>query len=195
MPITPPPIIERLPTMPISEMMVLWRNCIGYLSDIRMEDRWEKSKLVIKAIEDEWRDRGRQILNPDEYFDWPSTNAPAGHGSVDTDDWSEEGILSFMGYRVGETNGESTNIRHEILAHIFEHQLPPAFPSDYMKEWGDPSTVIRLKKIAESIAAFTRNAKRRVSPPLRAIDDWEKDLKFLYEKYYVDKFHFEWPST
>jgi len=192
---TPPPIIKRLPAMTIPDMLKLWRNCIGYLSDNKMKERWAKSELVIKAIEDEWEDRGRRMLNPDEYFVWPSTNAPVGHGHVDTDEWPEKGLLNIMGYHVGDTNGEPLEIRHKILSYVFEHEVPPAFPLEYMKQWGEPNTAIRLEKIAKSISSFDRNAKRRKSPPLSAIDQWEKDLTFLYETYYVGKFRFGWPGT
>lgn len=54
---------------------------------------------------------------------------------------------------------------------------------------------MRLKKMAESIAAFARNAKRKRTSVLDdAVVDWEADLRFLFETYYVGKFRFEWPS-
>ena len=54
----------------------------------------------------------------------------------------------------------------------------------------------RLKKMAETIAALARNAKRRNNASLdQAIRDWEHDLSFLYHTYYVGHFGFGWPST
>ena len=50
--------------------------------------------------------------------------------------------------------------------------------------------------MAESIAAFARNAKRRRQINLNdAIGEWEADLEFLYEEYYVGHFHFAWPAS
>jgi hypothetical protein len=49
--------------------------------------------------------------------------------------------------------------------------------------------------MAETIASFVRNAKRRRDAHMgSAIKDWEADLEFLYFGYYVDRFHFAWPS-
>jgi hypothetical protein len=101
-----------------------------------------------------------------------------------------------MEYRVGSTNGASTRIRRALLAEIFTGHLPPVFPSDYLNEWGQPGTAARLQKMAETIAAFTRNAKRKRTVGMGdAIRDWEDDLRFLYESYYVRHFHFAWPSN
>jgi hypothetical protein len=46
------------------------------------------------------------------------------------------------------------------------------------------------------LAALIRNATRRDAMLLeRGINDWERDLHFLRDKYYVDFFHFGWPAT
>jgi hypothetical protein len=60
----------------------------------------------------------------------------------------------------------------------------------------EPRTAQRLYKLANTLAALIRNAKRRDAVSMeRAINDWERDLLFLYAKYYVDFFHFGWPAT
>jgi hypothetical protein len=59
-----------------------------------------------------------------------------------------------------------------------------------------PSTARRLQKLANTLASLARNAKRRRTASLdRAIHEWEQDLGFLYEKYYVGLFGFGWPAT
>ena len=104
--------------------------------------------------------------------------------------------MQYLDYRVGRTNGEAAPTRHAILGRVFEGALPPVFPVDYMASWGKPATVQRLQKMAESLAAFTRNAKRRHDERMDdAIKHWEADLQFLYDKYYVGRFHFGWPDT
>jgi hypothetical protein len=61
---------------------------------------------------------------------------------------------------------------------------------------GVPRTTQRLKKLANTLAALTRNAKRHDAPSYaKAIHEWENDLLFLYEKYYIRHFSFEWPSA
>jgi hypothetical protein len=64
-----------------------------------------------------------------------------------------------------------------------------------MGSWALPASAHRLKKLADALASFTRNAKRRNNPALdSAIADWEHDLEYLYYRYYVGKFGFAWPS-
>jgi hypothetical protein len=67
---------------------------------------------------------------------------------------------------------------------------------EYLNEWGEPKTARRLQKLAESIAAFTRNAKRRNEKNFsKAIQDWEADLAYLKKTYYDNRFSFRWPRT
>ena len=76
----------------------------------------------------------------------PSTEAPGGRGTLDTRGWLQEGLLAFMDYRVGSTNGAPTRTRRALLAAIFTGHLPPVFPPDYLDEWGQPGSAVRLKK-------------------------------------------------
>lgn len=104
-------------------------------------------------------------------------------------------MLAFLGYRVGLTKGLSERSRVQILDVAFGSPLPPINGPDYMREWGTPKSAARLKKLADSLAAFARNAKRNSSTSLEsAIADWEHDLEYLYYQYYVGKFRFAWPS-
>jgi hypothetical protein len=67
--------------------------------------------------------------------------------------------------------------------------------SIYMAEWGTPSSATQRRKMEESIAAFTRNAKRRAFPKLAVtITEWEGDLEYLRKVYYVGRYDFNWPN-
>ena len=102
----------------------------------------------------------------------------------------------FLGYHVGETNPAPPNVRWRILEYAFECHLPLLDGPTYYLEWGTPLTAQRLKKMANTLAALTRNAKRRDTMSYaKAIDDWESDLVVLRDKYYLDFFHFGWPAT
>ena len=127
-------------------------------------------------------------------FEWPSTDAPASkHGFTGDFFDYKDGLLSYVGYRVGKT-GESESIRRRILDCVFNNKLPNVDSFDYMKEWADPKTSQRLEKMAHSLAAFVRNAKRRTDDLSEAVGDWDADLRHLHDKYYVGKFHFSWPQ-
>lgn len=93
-------------------------------------------------------------------------------------------------------NGESHTRRRAILRYAFESVLPPVFPPKYMLEWSRPSSAPRLRKIAESLASFARSAKRRDDGRMQqAIAEWESDLGYIHETFYVGRFQFGWPSS
>ena len=105
-------------------------------------------------------------------------------------------MLGFLGYHVGKTEPTRRDFRRCVLEYVFECHLPPLNDRCYFLEWGQPGTTQRLKKLANTLAALTRNAKRRDAVSYaRAIGDWEGDLDFLRERYYIDLVGFGWPAT
>jgi hypothetical protein len=110
-------------------------------------------------------------------------------------EWQPDGVLGYFDYRVGLGDGRPELVRRSILARVFEGSLPPVFSREYMAEWGVSRSATRLRKMAVSIAAFVRNAKRRTSSDcVQAISEWEADLKFLRDRYYDQSFEFQWPT-
>ena len=189
-------VIDQIPKMKIRETVSLWHNAIRILNDPQKATQHTLARSVLDSIGIEWERRGNGLINPDDYFDWPGTEANSGIGGLDSEDWIKEGVLKFLGYKVGDTDGEPQGVRERILTEIFCGPIPPVFPFDYLEEWGEPSSVTRLKKMAETIASLTRNAKRRRDSRMKsAVRDWEKDLEYLYYSYYVEKFHFAWPTS
>ena len=129
-------------------------------------------------------------------FVWPTTTANIGSQNLPSDAFKyEEGLLRHYGYKVG-IHGLNQSERLEILDSIFLRPLMPMNNYEYQNEWGEPKTARRLQKLAESIAAFTRNAKRRNDKNFgKAIQDWETDLAYLKTTYYDNRFSFRWPHT
>ena len=130
------------------------------------------------------------------YFKWPTTDAPVGNGEVDDSFFQyRQGLLRFLGYRVG-ASGVGALQRQELLRSVYNGPLPSLNSKEYMEEWGKPTTGGRLRKIAESIAAFVRNAKRRDARRLSiAITEWEADLAYLKSRFYDGHYDFTWPDT
>ena len=130
-------------------------------------------------------------------FKWPTTAALAGDSGFTGDQyWYQEGLLSYVGYRVGKTHGVGERTRRQILHCVLFNELPRVNSPDYIEEWGAPRTDKRLKKMAESIASFARNAKRNNSTSMKyAIADWENDLSYLFKNYYHRSLGFCWPDT
>jgi hypothetical protein len=130
-------------------------------------------------------------------FDWPSTLIAGGGGGTDKD-LSEElpivGMLKHVGYTVGKS-GLPDEGRREVLRHVFDSRLPTVVSVSYTEEWGAPRSKERLQKMANSIATFCRNEKRKSKPSLLAIEDWEGDLDWLRKTLYSGRFKFQWPSV
>ncbi|BAU12050.1 hypothetical protein LEP3755_25780 [Leptolyngbya sp. NIES-3755] len=125
-----------------------------------------------------------------------STTANPGVQNLSTDAFKyEEGLLRRYGYKVGK-DGLPESERREILDKVFLLPLLQIDNSAYSSEWGEPKSEKRLKKLAESIAAFTRNAKRRTTGDFSiAIQDWEDDLEYLKKMHYDNRFSFQYPLT
>ena len=170
-----------------------WIEALSILADYRRGIGHHDARQLVEDISAEWK-RRRQA---GDYFQWPSTDASPGVGSIAINSPSR-GMLSYLGYRVGNT-GESRDVRRQMLIHIFSRELPPLVSKSYMDEWCEPGSPGRLEKMAHSIAAFARNAKRRnVDAMTRAIEDWESDLNYLRNELYIGRFAFDrfvWPST
>lgn len=137
--------------------------------------------------------RRRQQRRDDGYFDWPTTDAPASKFGFEADNFLyQHGLLSYVGYSVG-TNAPSDETRTDILDCVFHNQVPRVISPEHMIGWGAPKSAERLRKMANCLATFTRNAKRRMSADYGiAIAHWESDLDYLYRTYYIERFHFAW---
>jgi len=137
-----------------------------------------------------------EMASLDDHFKWPSTEAATGSGNLMSFDAPSDGILSFFGYQVGQASQLSPATRYLVLDRVFRIRLPPVLPSSHMALWATPNSGRRLKKLAETIAALVRNAKRRRNASYsRAISEWEFDLQRLHDALYVGQFDFGWPST
>jgi hypothetical protein len=188
-------IVEKLSSMPLSETLRVWHNATIALSDPKKAHLKADASKVLTAIDREWKRRGGGRARPEDWFKWPGTQASMG-GRPLAADWLDEGVLKYLGYQVGKSSNLVSPLRAAILDRVFSGQLPPVFPPQYLADWGAPASAGRLRKIVESIAAFTRNAKRRSDQRLdQAILDWEHDLKFLHDTYYFGRFRFTWPAT
>ena len=182
--------------MGVRSMVTMFQNCTRILSDPKKAAMHVQARERIEAINAEWlRRRGTRIRVQDRFV-WPSTEAKGGDGSLNTEEWIKEGLLHLMGYQVGLSNTATQAWRESLLSEIFACQVPPVFPDEYIREWAEPGSVGRLQKMAETLAALTRNARRRRDARMgSAIKDWESDLEFLYYEFYVEKFSFAWPTT
>jgi len=149
--------------------------------------------LIVISVEKEWRRRIRNLPEV-EAFKWPSTDVGSGHGGGDFER-AEESFLKVLGYTVGKTNGLPASTRQLILDRCFSGQLPPIDGISTLRMWGEPKSALRLRKIAYHLAGLAKNFKKMQSRGYEdAISDWEDDLKYMHDEYYVRHFGFSWPS-
>ncbi|HIF9126983.1 TPA: hypothetical protein ACX6QH_002681 [Photobacterium damselae] len=127
-------------------------------------------------------------------FKWPSTIAYEANENIPEINWPQVGMLKGVGYSVG-MNGLPTDQRRELLSNVMSQPLPYVISYTYHREWGEPSTTERLKKLANTIASLAKNSKRSSKNTSQAINDWEDDLKWLKENYYRNgQYAWSWPQ-
>ena len=177
------------------ETVQLWRNALLTLADPQKSARHSTATFVLQAVWEEWERRECELDPDEDGFPWPSTRADGGSGNLKATNWLQEGLLKSVGYTVGDTAGLDDVVRQHLLAALFDGPIPPVFPRDYMQKWSRPRTPARLRQLAETLAAFARNAKRRNQDLSKAIGDWEADHDFLFHTYYRGRFGFDWPRT
>ncbi|CAK1735148.1 hypothetical protein [Vibrio crassostreae] len=129
-------------------------------------------------------------------FKWPSTIASEADGSLPEVEWPKIGVLKAVGYTVG-AQGLLQADRRTILTNVYMQSLPYVDSRSYMNEWGEPLSSDRLKKMAETLASLTKGAKRKTQANMKqAIRDWESDLAWLKEQYYLEhKYLWVWPRA
>lgn len=189
-------LISKLPNRSLEEISMMRYNAFEKIAT-DSSNKFHPARALLKAIDKELVRRYEGRKNADGFFYWPSTNIGQNKlGNTLNVNWQKDGVLSHFGYRVGIVEGKNKPVRQVVLQGVFEGIIPPIFEPHYLLEWGEPHSAKRLSKMAETIASFTRNAKRRSETKLdAAIKEWEEDLEFLYWSYYVEKFKFEWPIT
>jgi hypothetical protein len=112
---------------------------------------------------------------------------------LDTEEWPDEGVLQHMGYKVGK-EAEEAGVRRKVLRRIIEEPLPNVNHREYMQQWGQPGSELRLRKLAGVIAAQSRNCEGRKGYEL-AVAHWRADLSHIRSRYYSGTYDFPWPPT
>jgi hypothetical protein len=151
------------------------RDCSGHVSQVsELRAHW----LMLVRREGH---RKSIASGPPEWP--PEAVATRGHALSGTVFSHEQGMLSFMGYRVGAGSELTTMQRRAILTYIFMGDLPTVTSTSYTKEWGAPRSRRRLLKLKNTLMALIRNAQRRAGSMRIAIQEWQEDLQFVHEAF------------
>jgi hypothetical protein len=172
------------------------RDNISHLQEVLSELKYRKSKKAVELYKKIAARISYLSAKEVQSFRWPSTAVIGDSASalrIAHFDY-DQGLLKFMGYAVGQ-KGAYRNRRQQVLDYVFNEKVPKVQSNEYMAEWGEPKSMNRLKKLADSLATFARNARRRRSSDMdHAIAEWEEDLKYLKDTYYTGRFRFDWPE-
>lgn len=193
-----PFVVPDVEKISFDDSVALLRNIIGILCDPDKSYMHHEARKVKDQIYKVWVKKFGGRNDNNGYFKWPSTMADYGNGKLAENGWETEGVLSFFGYRVGHTQGKSQSVRQAILVEVFEGVIPPVFSRFYLSEWQSSKSAGRLRKMAETLASLTRNAKRKKNSDMSlSISQWEEDLSFLHRKFYIPMFRakFTFPDS
>lgn len=161
----------------------------------------DDQETLYKLIEQLLSEESASVPN-NSWFGWPSTrvshSAPRQPMRSADIDMPSDGVFSYFGYHVGDTRPIPRNERHAILEKIFsashEELQQSNLEPQYLAEFGDAGSAKRLRKMANVLATLTKNLRRKQSPTGQdcstAIADYESDLEYLRETYYVGVFGF-----
>jgi hypothetical protein len=136
----------------------------------------------ISALRSHWlmlvRRDGHQKLLASGAPDWPRQAATSRRDALSGKVFPyEQGMLSFMGYRVGAGSSLATMERRKILTYVYLGDLPTVIDE------GSPGSRKRLMKLKNTLMSFVRNAQRREGNMRIAIDEWQDDLRFIHEAF------------
>ncbi|MDA0900366.1 MAG: hypothetical protein O3B35_04985 [Proteobacteria bacterium] len=96
----------------------------------------------------------------------------------------QKGLLSAMGYHVGETNGLKEKYRRLRLLSLLRGPIPYIGGPDYMEQWGDDGAAKRYNKLINVLNNLLFKAKN--FGWLKAENEWGMDINWL-EKKFSDK--------
>lgn len=180
------------------QILVMWKNALSIIADPFREQEHLQANVLLRGVQAKWNQQSA-AGEVGMMFRWPQIETRAAdHRNEDADHSHFEGLervgmLAYLGYKVGN-DGLSAPVRRKLLTEVFARALPPAFQREYMDQWGEPGTAQRLRKMADCIASFARNASRKDADFGQAIQQWEDDLAYLRDRHYQGTFGFAWPS-
>jgi hypothetical protein len=91
--------------------------------------------------------------------------------------YPDEGLMSTMGYRVGDTQGIKAEYRKLIMSEILEGPIPFVNSPAYMREWGSDGSLTRFNKMQRFLNTEIHSPLQRNN--YRAISEWKDDLAWL----------------
>lgn len=135
------------------------------LDSLLNEEQIEDAKQIINLIKKDWIKKTRK----GEYYH-PKSSTP------------DIGMMSSIGYHVGHEKGRPKHIRRELLDLVISEELPPVGSEKYCKEWGDPMTVKRYKKLHDFLYYMSKKFKNSKNHN-KAVSEWIEDIEYIEKQW------------
>ena len=169
-------LIEKVKTWKENQLATSFKNVTSILATETDQQKIRNAQEMREAIQERWKILAIQAKKGEHKTERP-----------------EQGILGYLGYKVGN-EGDKLSIRRKILEFIVEEDLPFVGSPGYMDEWGDKATSERLKKLSTTIANLLREKiSYKDEKYSKAILEWSSDLDWLKDSYYEKLNNFKWP--
>jgi hypothetical protein len=157
----------RSDTAPLLVLLLIGLICLLVWFFAQQLKEWRRQKRV---VDDERTRMIGQPVPPDIERDI----AIARSGDFGGEELSP---LTYLGYRVGKTNGLGPSARRRRLKVCFTIELPNLLPAKY-RRWGRPATYQRYASIFNHLVMLG-NQRRSRSNYEYAVSDWEADAKWM----------------
>lgn len=185
-------LIERWAMARLDCMFADYTGLAVMSSDSDIDTAGEFKRHLLKWAEDV---TARFAMEDDPIWPWPVTEVLPSKRKGDYAFENELSALRYLGYVVGKTNGMRDHERRKFLDYFFTHSLPAEVDAHFEHSYGAPGSSVRLRKMADVIAANCRNFKRNDRKKyVVAIRHWEQDLAYLKKAYYKAG-SFPWPPV
>lgn len=157
----------NLEAMTDGKLEQLYRNCLAAI--LENKPNRKQAEAIIDEINLVWQARLDAVI--------------AGNYKPDS---PETGVLKTVGYQVGN-QGLPAKARRAILDYVIAGTLPFVGSPAHMREWGEPNTLTRYRKLHRVLAGFRTSAGKQ--PDLaRAHDHWDEDIDYI-EREWRPKVH------
>ena len=144
------------------EIFRLYENAIKYLEKPTVKAQAEEQIIIIRS---EWARRSEIAMK----FPHKKALRP------------EKGLLSLMGYNVGNM-GAPEKSRRYIIDEVMTQQLPFIGGGAYMQEWGEPNSKKRYNKLLRTIIGFL-DKNRNFRGMEKAVIEWNDDIQYIVQEY------------
>ena len=147
---------EIIDEMFYSELSKLYKQSIARLADEKLAKRHQEIEWQVECIKERWSN----MTIENDFI-----------GRV------EIGLMSEMGYHVGDTKGVKKKYRRLIIEDVVKGPIPLVGNKRYMSWWGADASTRRLQAMKDFLGDKIHSPAHKNH--YRALSEWSEDLTWL----------------